>query len=114
MKTLKLFENIDATQDMDSASLDVEKRMEWMLSCRAVGTDLVERIIIEYSVDPAGQIWDALINPATCTKYFLFDENGELAVKDDRLQGKFFRIRLDSNGNTGGTVSATLGYNDYP
>lgn len=116
MRTQLLFDDIDATLTATSSVIDFnkEQRGEWLLSCRASGINKKPRIIIEYSIDNAGVRFDQIIDPDTGDAFFEFDSNGELAVRDTAFQGSRFRIRLDPNGETAGTILADFGFKTFP
>lgn len=115
MKTQLLFDNVAANQAQTSSEVPFEQRSEWMLYVSKSGTDGNPNLIIEYSVDnnPGAGDWAAVINPETLTTLFPLDDS-PIAIIDDRLQGKYFRIRLEPNGTTTGTVKADLGFKTYP
>ena len=75
---------------------------------------LFQSTISLFSIDNALERFDAVINTKTCLPFFEFDDEDKLAVRDTALQGSSFRVRLEPNGNTTGTVLIDLGYKTFP
>lgn len=113
MRTEVLLNAVDASANQTSNTINFEQRAEWLLQLSKSGTDGTPNLIIEFTIDNAAGVWTPLQNPETLLYVFPLDDS-PLAVRDDRLQGKFFRIRIEPNDNTTGTVTADLGYKTYP
>jgi hypothetical protein len=113
MRTDTLFSSVDAGSNQTSTVIEPEcgQRMEWLLQLTSTGLDGNPLLVIEYSLD--NSTWTPLFNPYEALYTFLLDEF-PYAVKDDRMNGKYIRIRLETNGNTTGTISALLGVKTYP
>ncbi len=113
MRTILLFDNISASAPATSEVISFEQRGEWMLQISKTGTDGNPKLIVEYSIDNDALIWTPIKDPNTDFYYFLIDDS-PIGIIDDRLPGKFFRVRLEANGNTTGTIKVDLGYKTYP
>jgi len=107
MRTLLLFDNVDAFTPATSAVLDFgEQDTRFIIQATKTGTDGNPRIIIEESIDQS--VWTALEDTETWNPYTeIIDTMG---IKDNYFMAKYMRVRLEANGTTTGTVWAKIGY----
>ena len=113
MRTILLFDDVDATSSQTSDVIKFEQRAGWLLQITKSGTDGTPRIVVEYSIDNAQNVWTPLEDCKNSVFFFGIDDS-PFGIMDDRLPAKFFRIRLEANDNTTGTLTADLGYKTYP
>lgn len=113
MRTIVLFDNINANAPQTSDVISFEQRGEWMLQISNTGLNGIPKLIIEYSIDNGASIWTPIENNFLGEFFFYIDDD-YIAIINDRIQGKFFRVRLETNGNTAGTVKVDFGYKTYP
>jgi len=113
MRTLLLFDDVDASVAVTSTHVNFEKRAEWTLQVTSSSLDGTPDIVVEVSIDNSETVFSPLENPETGLNTFPLDTS-PVTIIDDRIFGKFFRIRLVPNANTTGTVKADLGYKTYP
>ena len=114
MRTIVLLDNVSAAGPATSESVNFEQRAEWMLQITSTGLDGTPRLIIEWSIDNTQVVWSPIENVDVAGTYFFPIDDDEISIIDDRCMGKFYRVRLEANGNTTGTVKADLGYKTYP
>ena len=113
MRTLVLFDTVDASQNHTSEVLDFDGQdARFLIQAVKTGTDGDPRLIIEESV--TGDIWTPLENVETWNDYTEIDDSEAIAVKDNYFMGKFFRARLEANGTTAGTIYAEMCYKTKP
>lgn len=111
MRTKTLFNEVDASVNQTSEVLDFQQRAEWIIQLTKTGTNGTPHLIIEFSID------NIVFTPLQNTEnlLYVFDINDTpFAVRDDTLQGQFFRIRLEPANNTTGTITAKIGIKTYP
>ena len=111
MRTNLLFDNVSAASNQTSSVINFEQRAEWSLEITTSGLDGVPKVIVELS--NSGTDFFPLEDCKIAQFFFLIDDS-PFGIKDDRIMGKFFRIRLEPNGNTTGTLKALLGFKTYP
>lgn len=108
MRTEILLNNVDASvQQIGSYEIDCGQDMRWLLMIKKSGTDGNPRAYIEESSN--GSDWVALDNfeDTDILDYFpLVDTLTN--IRDSYFMGKSFRIRIEPNDNTTGTVYAEL------
>ena len=117
MRTTVLFEDIDASVAATSVEISMDKRTDWDLVVTGTGLDGIPRIIIEKAYTggkclPAPTDWYIVEN---CNGDQFFDADDlPLMIHQSGFTPNWYRIRLEPNTNTTGTVTAFLGYKDYP
>jgi hypothetical protein len=109
MRTEVLLNNVDASiQQIGAYEVDCGQDMRWLLMIKSTGLDGVPQIFIEESANNVD--WVALDNN-DCAEgvlnYFPMDDP-LINIRDSYFMGKSFRIRVEPNGNTTGTVYASL------
>lgn len=111
MRTLLLFDNVDASVDAISVVIDfLEQDARFIIQATKTGTNGSPRIIVEESIDQT--VWTAMEDTETWNPYTEITET--TAIKDNYFMGKYFRVRLEANGTTTGTVWAKIGYKTKP
>jgi len=117
MRTKVLFDDVDASVSQESVEIQMDKRTDWDLVVTVDGLDGVPQIIIEKAYTGGGCLpgpsdWYAVEN---CNGDTFFDvDSPPLQIHKSQFTPNYFRIRLEPNTNTTGTVTAFLGYKDYP
>ncbi len=117
MRTILLFDNVSATTEQVSESVQFEQDSRWMLSISSTGlSGGVPYIQIEVSVSNNESVWHPLKNTekslpddALTITHFPLDAP-QLAIKHVYLPAKFIRVRIVPNGATGGNITIDLGY----
>lgn len=111
MRTLLLFDNVDATINQTSTVIDFgEQDARFLIQVTKTNCNKNPRIIVEESIDQS--VWTAMEDTETWRPYTDITET--LSIKDNYFMGKYFRIRLEPNTNTTGTVWAKIGYKTKP
>jgi hypothetical protein len=106
MRTENLLNNVDAsTQQIGSYQIDCGQDMRWLLMVKSTGLDGVPQLFLEESTNNVD--WVALDNPKTLLNYFPLDDP-LINIRDSYFMGKSFRVRVEPNGNTTGTIYADL------
>ena len=107
MRTEILFNNADASVNQSSIAyvIDCGQDMRWLLTMKSTGLDGIPKIFIEET--PNGVDWIPLNNHSDGLDHWLLDDN-LITVRDSYFMGKAFRLRLEANGNTTGTIYADL------
>ena len=114
----EVFNNVDASTPITSTPINMEKRTNWDLVIDTDSVDGEPRIILEvgYNLGECHGLptdWFAVENTKDCT--FVFDiDTTPTIIKKKEQTANWFRVRLEPNGNTAGTLNALLGYKDYP
>ena len=115
MRTFLIFDNIapaDTTVEipLNNPNENNPQDLRFLIQASKTGVTGNPRIIIEESLDKS--VWTALENTKTWDKYT--DLIDILGIKDNYFMGKFMRVRMETNGATGGTVWAKIGYKTKP
>lgn len=107
MRTELLFDNVDASVNQPSNVYYIEsgKDMRWLLMMKSTGLNGTPKIYIEET--PNGSDWIPLMNYADNLDHWLLDDS-LITVRDSYFMGKAFRLRLEANGNSAGTIYADL------
>ncbi len=109
MRTHVFFSDVNAATPQTSGVFEVDcgQDLRFLIQLTKSGTDGDPRLFIEESVD--GVVWTSMLNPVTCDSFFELNSS-PIGIKDSYFMGFFMRLRLESNNNTTGTVSAKMGY----
>ena len=108
MRTEILFNSIDASVSQTSTPyfIDCGQDMRWMLTVKSTGLNGIPRLFVEET--PNGSDWIPLNNNKQGKfNYFPLDDD-LISIRDSYFMGKAFRVRIETNGNTSGTIDATL------
>ena len=109
MRTENLLNNVDAsTQQIGSYTIDCGQDMRWLLMVKSTGLDGVPQLFLEESTNNID--WIALDNndcDEGVINYFPLDDQ-LIHIRDSYFMGKSFRVRVEPNGNTTGTIYADL------
>ena len=111
MRTQILFDNVDASQDytMD-ITYPFEQDLRFLIQIEPTGTDANPKLYIEESVNQT--MWTAMRNPDNGANYFSVSEL--IGIKDNYFMGKYWRVRLEANGTTTGTIYGVVAYKTKP
>ena len=109
MRTETLLNNADASATIVSTVyvVDCGQDMRWLLTVSSSGLDGTPKLFVEES--PDGLVWIPL-NNYDCDgvfDYFPLDDN-LVTVRDSYFMGKAFRVRIEPEDNTTGSIDATL------
>lgn len=111
MRTQLLFDNVSASINSTSAVLDFgEQDARFIVQATKSGANGSPKIIIEESIDQT--VWTAMEDTETWNPYTELIDT--LSIKDNYFMGKYFRVRIEPNGTTTGTVWAKIGYKTKP
>ena len=106
MRTEILLNNVDASaQQIGSYQIDCGQDMRWVLLVKSTGLDGVPQLYLEESTNNID--WIALDNFSDSLQYFPIDDP-LITIRDSYFMGKSFRVRIEPNGNTTGTIYAEL------
>lgn len=107
MRVQTFFDNIDATVNQTSPIfiIDCGQDMRWLLMIKSTGLIGTPKLFVEESVNNID--WVALDNPKTLLNFFIIDDP-LISIRDSYFMGKSFRVRLEANGATAGTISAEM------
>lgn len=109
MRLKTLYENQDASVSSESLPYEIDcgQDMRWLLQVTKTNTNGNPHLFIEESLD--GICWTNVPDPCnTDGEYFLIDES-PFAIRDSYFMGLYFRLRIEPNDNTSGTITAKLG-----
>ena len=118
MRNVTLLDGVDASSQQISTAENLDKRTEWKLLINSSGLDGIPQLFIEQGFNGGKCFgepneWSVLTNKCDDTGVFLIDD-AIITVNASSFKGNWFRVRLEANGNTTGTVTARLGYKDFP
>ena len=106
MRTEILLNNVDASvQQIGAYQIDCGQDMRWILLVKSTGLDGTPELYLEESTNNVD--WIALDNFCDNLQYFPIDDN-LITIRDSYFMGKSFRVRVEPNDNTTGTVYAEL------
>lgn len=106
MRTEVLLNNVAAnTQQIGSYQVESGKDMRWLLLVTSSGLNGTPQLFLEESSDNTN--WIALENYKDGLNYFPVDDP-LIHIRDSYFMGKSFRVRVEANGNTTGTIYAEL------
>ena len=109
MRTEVLLNTVDASvQQIGAYQVDCGQDMRWLLMVKSVGLDGTPQLFLEESSNNTD--WIALDNN-DCAEgvinYFPIDDP-LIHIRDSYFMGKSFRVRIEPNDNTTGTIYAEL------
>lgn len=111
MRTQVLIPNVSAATSYTSAVLDFEGLdARFLIQALKTGANGSPRLIVEESIDQT--VWSPMEDTNTWNDYF--ELTSQLAIKDNFFMGKYFRLRMEPNGTTTGTVWAKIAYKTRP
>ena len=118
MRKTILLDNVDASVQQISEAQNLEKRTDWKLFVTATGLDGTPHLYLEEIAEggkcsPAPTTGYTLIcNTIDDLDYFPITEDLTIEKKD--FKANWYRVRLEANDNTTGTVTVKLAFKDYP
>ncbi len=118
MRNKTLLDNVSAGVQQISDPLNLEKRTDWELIIESSGLDGVPRLFIERGFNagkcnPLPTEWRVLQSGCNDEGYFPIDDD-TIQILKDGFTANWFRVRVETNGNTTGNITVTIHYKDYP
>tara|TARA_R110000822_G_scaffold142148_4_gene280141 strand:- start:2603 stop:2962 length:360 start_codon:yes stop_codon:yes gene_type:complete len=119
MRSTTLLTNVDASVQQISADLNFDQRAAWKVYITSSGLDGTPQLFIEDNTSPGINTaptgdWTIVCNPCdTVTDSFPIDDTVITIEKND-FKSNWFRVRIEPNGNTTGTINVTLSYKTFP
>lgn len=119
MRNPIILDNVDASVQQISVSTNLEQRTDWKLFITSTGLDGTPHIYIEEIAEggkctPAPTTGYTIIcNPFDNTDYFAIDDDSITIEKKD-FKSNWFRVRIEPNDNTTGSITVKLAYKSYP
>jgi hypothetical protein len=109
MRTEVLLNNVDASvQQIGTYQVDCGQDMRWLLIIKSIGLDGTPRAYLEESIN--GSDWVAIVNNEINSQLDYFPINDPLeSIRDSYFMGRYFRLRVEPQNNTTGTITAELG-----
>jgi len=117
MRTVKLLNNVSAGAQHISAAVNLDQRTWWKLRIDASGLNGTPRLYVEEAytggkVIPHDNDWTVICNPFISDCFFNIDDT-EITIEKTDIKGNWFRVRMEANDNTTGTVSILLAYKTF-
>jgi hypothetical protein len=119
MRNATLLTSADASVQQISSEVNFDKRTEWKLLITSTGLDGTPHFFIEEGftggkcITPPTE-WFIVCNPCDdVTDSFPIDDTIITIEKKD-FKGNWFRVRVEPNDNTIGSITVKLGYKTHP
>lgn len=118
MRNLTLLDNVDANTQQISEPVNFDHRVEWKIYINSTGLDGTPQIYIEDNssgskcIDPAYN-WNPICNRCDELDYFPIDDDLITIEKKD-FKASWFRVRVEANDNTTGTIDVRITYKTFP
>ena len=117
MRTITLFDNVDASIQQISDATNLERHTEWVLRVNSSTLDAIPNLFIEEGFNggkclPEPTAWSVLPFKCDGTGTFEITES-EVKIRSKQFLANWFRVRVEPNGNTTGTITIKLSYKDY-
>ena len=119
MRTKLLLNNADASVNQTSDPVQLDQRVEWLLEMVKTGTDGNPKVYIEQGFNHGGMYnpapptdWFVIANKCLATGEFIIDDS-PYSIESRNLKGNWFRMRLEPNGTTTGTLNALFAYKTF-
>lgn len=118
MRTELLLDNVDASVQQISDSVNFEQRTDWKLFVVSDSLDGVPKLFIEEIGEgskciPAPTTGYTLIcNPGEADGSFPIDDS-TITIEKKALKTNWYRVRVEPNGNTTGNITIKLVYKTY-
>jgi hypothetical protein len=119
MRNVTLLDNVDASIQQISSHVNFDQRVAWKLFITTTGLDASPELFIECNntsskcFAPVGD-WTIVCNQCnTLTDSFPLDDDVITIEKND-FKSNWFRVRVEPNGNTTGTIHVSLSYKTFP
>lgn len=118
MRNFQLLAGADASIQQISKELNLEKRTDWELIIESENLDGTPQLYIERGYNagksnPLPSEWFILANNCENTGFFPVDDS-EIQILNYGFTANWFRVRVEPNDNTTGTITVTIHYKEYP
>ena len=118
MRNILLLDGVDASIQQISSNVNLDRRTEWILLIDSIDLDGTPQLFIEQGFtkgecSPNPTKWYVVANKCDSTGEILIDDS-EIQVESNYFKGNWFRVRVEANGNTTGTITVQLSYKDFP
>ena len=118
MRNTTLLDNADASTQQISTSVNLDQRAQWKLVINSAGLDGTPQLFIEEGYTGSKCItppteWVVVCNPCLEDDYFPIDDT-VISIEKKDFKGNWYRIRVEANDNTTGTITAKLHYKTFP
>ena len=118
MRNVTLLNDVDASRQQISAEINMDQRTEWKVYINTARLDGVPRLFIEDNTSPSKNEtptgdWNPICNTCSDIDYFTLDDTVITIEKKD-FKANWFRIRIEPNDNTTGTINVSLSYKTFP
>ena len=117
MRNITLLDDVSASVQQISEPTNLERHTEWVLRIDSTGLDGIPNLFIEEGFNggkclPIPTDFNVLPNKCDDTGLFEITDN-EVTIRSKNFLGNWFRVRIEANGNTTGTIKVVLSYKDY-
>lgn len=117
MRNLTLLDNVNSGIQQISSAKNLERHTEWVLRVSSVGLDGIPNLFIEEGFNGGKCLpepTDFSVLPFKCDGTGTFEiTESEIKIRSKQFLANWFRIRVEPNGNTSGTMTVILSYKDY-
>jgi hypothetical protein len=117
MRNITFFENIDASSQQISNATNLERHTEWILRINSTGLDGVPNLFIEEGFNGGKCLPEPTeysVVPFKCDGTGTFEiTESEVKIRSKQFLANWYRVRIEPNGNTTGTITVILSYKDY-
>ena len=118
MRNVTLLDNVSASVQQISDSVNLDKRTDWILTILSDTLDGTPELFIEYGftggkcLTPPSE-WFILENCCEVDGSFLINDS-VIQVNKSVFTANWFRVRVEAEDNTTGNITIKLHYKDYP
>lgn len=117
MRNVILLSDVDASIQQISDPVNLERRTDWELTIESTGLDGTPHLFVEKGFNtgkchPLPSEWFILANKCDSSGLFLIDDP-LIQIEKTGFIANWFRVRVEPNDNTTGTIKVTLHYKDY-
>jgi len=117
MRNLTLLDNVNSGIQQISSAKNLERHTEWVLRVSSVGLDGIPNLFIEEGFNGGKCLPEPTefsVLPFKCDGTGTFEiTESEINIRSKQFLANWFRIRVEPNGNTSGTMTVILSYKDY-
>ena len=117
MRNLTLLDNVNSGIQQISIAKNLERHTEWVLRVSSVGLDGIPNLFIEEGFNGGKCLPEPTefsVLPFKCDGTGTFEiTESEIKIRSKQFLANWFRIRVEPNGNTSGTMTVILSYKDY-
>ena len=118
MRNVTLLNNVAADVQQITAEVNMDQRTQWKVYINTAGLDGRPQLFIEDNNSPSKNEtptgnWTPICNTCSDIDYFTLDDTVITIEKKD-FKANWFRIRVEANDNTTGTINVSLSYKTFP